>query len=315
MALRRTRVWRSGSEVLKKRAPGAWQGLAEQWGKAADALEPLQLVRDYPLSWWNAQRDPRAFENLQSFVMFVGYPRSGHSIVGSLLNAHPNLVIGHRLRVLRYVGAGFGRQQLCGMVLLADERFARLGRVGSKRYNYSVPGQWQGRYRDLQVIGDSNVTNNYLRRRPELLPRLRQVMDLPVKLVHVVRNPYDNISTMSIRNRLSLQEAMDRYFSLCEGAALIQAASPSEDWFDLRHEDLLDDPILWLERLCTFVGVRAHQGYLEACSSVLYRSPHQSRQEVDWSPEMIRQVHARMAPYPFLQDYSFEEPAAPAPAN
>ncbi len=310
--MRHNRLWRAGSETLKQRAPDAWSALAHRWGRAADALEPLQLVRDHPLSLWTARRDPRAFQNLESFVMFIGYPRSGHSIIGSLLNAHPNIVIGHRLRVLRYVGFGFNRQQLCGMVLLADERFARLGRVGSKRYNYSVPGQWQGRYRDLRVIGDSNVTNNYLRRRPELLPRLREVMGLPVRLVHVVRNPYDNISTMSIRNRLTLQEAADRYFSLCEGAATIQAASAAGDWFDLRHEDLLDDPTILLDRLCTFVGVPAHQGYLDACAGVLYRSPHQSRREVDWSPEMIQQVQDRLQPFAFLHGYSFEEPATSA---
>ncbi|HSH59747.1 MAG TPA: hypothetical protein VK988_08945 [Acidimicrobiales bacterium] len=269
-------------------------------------------MRDYPLSLWTARRGERSFENLKSFVMFIGYPRSGHSIVGSLLNAHPNVVIGHRLRVLRYVHARFGRKQLCGMVMLADERFARLGRVGSKRYNYSVPGQWQGRYCDLQVIGDSNVTNNYLRRKPELLPRLREVMGVPVKLVHVVRNPYDNISTMSIRNRLTLQEAADRYFTLCDGAALIQTGTAVDDWFDLRHEDLLDDPMLWLDRLCVFVGVAAHQDYLNACASVLYRNPHHSRHEVDWSHEMIQQVQSRMVAYPFLRGYAFEQPAASA---
>ena len=34
------------------------------------------------------------FDDLKAFVMFVGYPRSGHSIVGALLDAHPHLTVG-----------------------------------------------------------------------------------------------------------------------------------------------------------------------------------------------------------------------------
>jgi len=41
--------------------------------------------------------------------MFVGYPRSGHSVIGSLLNAHPDMVVAHELNALRYVQAGFSR--------------------------------------------------------------------------------------------------------------------------------------------------------------------------------------------------------------
>ena len=313
--VRRAGPWRVASDQLKQRSPGTWDRIAGLSGRVEPLLEPLGLARDYPLSLAVGVANRAQFRDVSGFVMFVGYPRSGHSIVGSLLNAHPNVVIGHRLRVLRYIEAHYRRDQINGMVLTADRRFARMGRIGSKRYDYSVPNQWQGRFTDLKVIGDSNVTNNYLRTRPGLLGQLRGVMGVPVRVVHVVRNPFDNIATMSLRNEVPLEEAADRYFSLCEGANQVRAGCSEEHWFDLRHEELLEEPEKCLRRLCEFMQIDAADGYLQDCAGILYRQPHLSRSEVTWAPELLASVEERMAAYPHLRGYSFTEPGASFPAE
>ena len=46
------------------------------------------------------------FETIQLYCMFVGYPRSGHSLVGAMFDAHPDIVIAHELDALRYLKAG-----------------------------------------------------------------------------------------------------------------------------------------------------------------------------------------------------------------
>jgi hypothetical protein len=40
--------------------------------------------------------------------MFIGYLRSGHSLIASLLDAHPNPIATHELDALKFVGARFG---------------------------------------------------------------------------------------------------------------------------------------------------------------------------------------------------------------
>ena len=40
-------------------------------------------------------------DGIKTFVMFIGYPRSGHSIVGSLMDAHPHMVIANEFLLLR----------------------------------------------------------------------------------------------------------------------------------------------------------------------------------------------------------------------
>ena len=297
------------TEQFRRRLPGPAQRLSSTWHRLE---EPLELARDAPLATWLGLRNRRELAGARAFVMFVGYPRSGHSIVASLLNAHPDVVIGQRIRVLRHVGFGYRRLQVQGMVMLAEHRFSGSGRIGSKRYDYSVPGQWQGRFRTIRVLGDGNVTNDTLRARPHLLGRLREVIGLPVLVIHVVRNPFDNIATMSVRNRVSLGAAADRYFDLCDGATAVRADCADEHWADVRHEALLEDPQGCLAGLCRFVGVPPDDDYLDACAGVLYKSPHRSRNDVDWPAELRSSVAERSAAYPFLSGYAFDEPQAPA---
>ncbi len=40
-----------------------------------------------------AEGEPQELSDLHAFCMFIGYPKSGHSLVGSLLDAHPDMVI------------------------------------------------------------------------------------------------------------------------------------------------------------------------------------------------------------------------------
>jgi hypothetical protein len=39
------------------------------------------------------------FSNVRTFILFVGYPRSGHSLIGSIMDAHPNVIIAHEVRL------------------------------------------------------------------------------------------------------------------------------------------------------------------------------------------------------------------------
>ena len=105
------------------------------------AIWPREYVRSALL----ARRRP-PLKDVQRFCFFIGYARSGHSLVGSLLNAHPRMVIAHELDALRYVRMGFSRSQIYALLLEQDERFAAIGRTWSG-YDYTVPGAPPGRPR------------------------------------------------------------------------------------------------------------------------------------------------------------------------
>ena len=95
----------------------------------------------------------KKFGDLKTYCMFVGYPRSGHSLVGSILDAHPNMVISHELNALKYLEKGFTRRQLYYLILTNSRRFNMVGRA-HEGYVYHVPNQWNSKFSKLLVLGD-----------------------------------------------------------------------------------------------------------------------------------------------------------------
>lgn len=157
----------------------------------------LQLVRMYVSSRLRSRANSKLFHNIETFTMFVGYPRSGHSLIGSLLDAHPNILIAHELHALKLIRAGFDKNQLFQLLMENSQTMAAKGRRHSG-YSYEVSNQWQGRFSTLKVIGDKKGASSamQLRTSPGLFDFLKATLDLEVKLIHVIRNPYDVLTTM-----------------------------------------------------------------------------------------------------------------------
>ena len=248
------------------------------------------------------------FAGVETYCMFIGYPRSGHSLIGSLLDAHPDMIIAHELDTLQYVAAGLSREQLFYLLLDNSHRFTEQGRVWEE-YSYEVKDQWQGRFRTLRVIGDKKggLSSVRLRRNPTLLDDLRRRVGTRLKLIHVVRNPFDNIST-SLRKKdaPTLEGAIDMYFSMAQVVLQVQRQMPREDFMEVRHETFLEDPAGGLRDLCRFLGQDAPEDYVRDCAAIVKTSPHQSRHDAPWTPQLIELVRREMQKFPFLDGYSYE---------
>ncbi len=276
-------------------------------------LEAARLAALYPPTFVSGLLHRRQVEDLRAFALFVGCSRSGHSLVGSLLDAHPNIVIAHEMGVLKYVRAGYRRPQLFELLRRNSSSFTAAG-SRSKKYDYAVPNQWQGRSSRVLVLGDNMAegATRRLRQKPNLLHRLQTVMAVPVKLIQVVRNPFDNISTIALRTRKrqldsDLARSAEFYFALCETVQKLRQETEPENLIELRHEALIDSPKNVLSHLCRCLGVEATSRYLEDCSGIVYSTPHRSRHDVQWSNELIDDVQEQMLGFDFLAGYSYAD--------
>ena len=240
--------------------------------------------------------------------MFLGFSRSGHSLVGALLDAHPNMIIAHELDVLKYIHTHFNKQQIYYLLLRRSQAFAAKG-CQSGKYAYVVPNQWQGSYETLRIIGDKKGegATRRLQASPWLLQRLLNTIPERLKVIQVVRNPYDNIASISKMYGWHLRQSAEHYFSLCETVATVQKRIPKNDLFELKHEAFVANPRAALQALCHFLGVEASDAYYTDCASIVTQSPHRTRQRVQWEPELIDLIQARMKPFPFLQGYTYAD--------
>lgn len=250
-----------------------------------------------------------AFPDLRAFCLFAGYGRSGHSLVGSLLDAHPDVVVAHEANALRLVAEGMGRDTLFETLLENSRRsFARQRRQSG--YSYVVDGQWQGRYRTLRVIGDKSGgrTTKLIGRTG--LERFAAEVALPLRIVHQTRNPYDLIARRSLVRRdgvpkRTLAEAIADFAAMADvNAELIRSGRHAV--VTIRHEALIADPRGELARLCGFLEVEPDPAYLDACAAIVYESPHRTRDDVSWSAQDRRAVDAVLARHELLRGYSFD---------
>ena len=267
----------------------------------------------YVPSLLGAARNRRLFEGVETYCEFIGYPRSGHSLVGALLNAHPNIAIAHELAAMRYAYLGFNREQIYYLILRNARRSAREGEVLGG-YVYNVPNQWQGRVSDLRVIGDKEGYGTTLRLRlsARYLQRLRSVVRAKLKFIHIVRNPYDIVSTRARRVRKYAESPMlgiQDFFSLCETVADFKETLEPDEIIEMRHESFVHDPQRQLADLCAFLGVEASGEYLRDCASIVFETPRKSRHEgpMKWDRETIDRVRVEAGRFAFLDGYSFEE--------
>jgi hypothetical protein len=296
----------AGFRSLMKRGPAARL-------LGGEGARRLNLARRYLVTAYRARSQPAMFSDVRAFCFFVGHNKSGTSMAGALLDAHPNAMIADEEDALQYVGTSFSREQIFHQLSWGSRREAMKGRVTARRltpYSYLVPGQWQGRAEVLRVIGDSTsgTSTRRLARDPQLLPRLQRLMGgVEVKLIQVIRNPYDPISAMMVRGKRSFANAIDHYFAHCETLSELRRRLGPGQMRAVRYEEFVRGPRETLAGLCAFLGIEPSEGYLSACAGILHAAPDTYCDLVPWDEHWVEVVRGRIAQVDFLRGYSFAD--------
>lgn len=277
-------------------------------------LSKISILFKYCSSLLKGWINYKLFECIRTYIMFIGYPRSGHTLIGALLDAHPNMIVAHELNALQYIRLGFSKNQLFSLLLSNSRNNAKAGRMCTG-YSYAVPGQFQGRYSDLTVIGDKKGGGSafLLKENPSLLNILEQRVGITVKYIHVYRNPFDNITTWGRGGNLvkkpvtekDLELIISKYFATAEMIYQLKKDSKIEI-IDIKHEDFIKHPKEWLKFLVNKIGLETNEDYLESCARIVFENPKKTRHSIDWPEHLINLVMQNMAKYPWLADYNFD---------
>ena len=257
---------------------------------------------------WSAvarHRYRAAFEGVRAFVLFAGYPRSGHSLVGAMLNAHRHTVISHELNVSKLFLAGCDRNVVYSRILARAGWFNLKG--NRSNYEYQIPQQWQGRFEAIHVIGDKGGgwVAEALGNHPDLLKKIRDTVRVPLRFIHVVRNPFDNIAAISKWHHFSIDESIEYYFSLCQTTSWLLEALDSFEIITVHHEDFIHAPEATLSAICNFLNLQVDPEYLAACASITFEKPTNSRRSVTWNAAQMERIEQQRQSYAFLRGYDF----------
>ena len=136
-------------------------------------------------------------DNVRIFFVFLDYPRSGHTILGALMDAHPNMVISHQYNPcinsrLSNKNHLFNEMYRNSYMNAMDVNGARGQNHNKKNYTAYVANSWQGKYdKYIHVIGDKGPCELS----PDKLETIHRTLQTAVKSIIPVRNPFDLIST------------------------------------------------------------------------------------------------------------------------
>jgi hypothetical protein len=210
--------------------------------------------------------------------------------------------------------------QTFNVIYLVSRRQVQRGSVGGGGYTYRVPGQWQGKHRALTIIGDrkAGATSYEIFNNPSLLDTLDRKVPLDKKFIHVIRNPFDTITT-TFRKTLPLRgedadqhlaREINNYFARCSAVRLIERRFGATAVHHMYLEQLIANPVEQLRTLCDFLGVEASEDYLRDCAAIVTKNPHRTRESLEWSGRHVHMVKQGMQECHWLADYNFKSELA-----
>ena len=253
-------------------------------------------------------RNRQAFRDVERFCLLLGYARSGSTLVGSLLNAHPEIVIAQEADALRYVRAGLTRNQLFAIILDRDRQFADIGRR-FHGFEYELSSLDQGRYTQLRVIGDKHASRatKRLHKDPGLLDRLRDFVGVPLGVIQLERNPFDTIASLARNRDIPISKAISVYRRLGHAVDEVRGRLGRDEVLEIRYESIVSEPDTWLPAICRFLGVDAPDNFVQTCSSIVEPSGHGGRVQFDYSRADRDAIDEIIASRPALAGYSFSQ--------
>ena len=110
----------------------------------------------------NKKELSKLYDGVDTFLMFIGYPRSSHSLVGSLLDAHPQIIISNEYHIIEkwhiyrddaLKNSGMQKYLLFYNLHSMSTWQATFGSrakdpafIDDLINSYNVPGAWQGSF-------------------------------------------------------------------------------------------------------------------------------------------------------------------------
>ena len=274
---------------------------------------------------------------IKTFVFFLGHGRSGHSIVGSLMDSHPNMVIASEFDVFTKLSDGSLapiKSKIFNALWISTKKDIAKGleakSTDRKGYNLFVDGLYEGSYEDhIDVIGDKKggITTKLLVTKPDEWSHVYDILNslnITIKVIFVIRNPYDNIGTFlfyegtlntgygdikqsnntySFNPRL-IKKNTEAYF-LYHQAIADARKKYNLEIIEIHVKDLVSDPRGTLLNMCNSLGVTCSEKYLDICTNKIFKGESRTRHLIRWNDNQLLMIQQNIDKYSYLEGYNF----------
>ena len=298
---------------------------------------PVQLQKDRSL---NTHND--IFNSVKKLLLFVGWPRSCHSFVGSILDGHPHILVADEYFLMTKLRTGrlaiqrdviFKALYNSSIRSIKNARSMRARTERMKGYSLLFEDLMQGQFEDhIDIIGDkagahvSMLLNDKTYNISKTFGILKKQLRVDIYVIRVVRNPYDNIATDSVYKhglkeklkemrslentsllqvpKTALSRSAVEYFRLYFASEKVKAAA--DKTIDIHCSDLIDNPREEIIKLCEFLEVQCSEDYISKCASHVFTEESHTSKLINWPPEVKESIQHKLDSIPLFKAYNYK---------
>jgi len=244
------------------------------------------------------------FGDTSCLVIFLGNPRSGTTLIRSILDAHPDIVISNEVNILRLLLKGYDWDSVVNNVILNARDFRRNPIWND--YNYIIDYHISDkREANPKIIGDKKAgqTTQTILDNPQIIQELIAWAPIPVKVIHCYRDPLDVIATKVINNKKDILWNIFKYFEYEQCVLKTVSLIGHENYHAVCHEEFIEQPTRKISALLNFLSITESKDYSEACKKVVSKRPIKSRHKIIYSDKELKSIRTSSLLFDHLKNY------------
>jgi hypothetical protein len=248
------------------------------------------------------------WDDLQSYVIFLRYKRSGSALLQNLIDAHPNAIFPRAEEAY----ANFekkDKEEILSGIWKHSKKFTHKD-FYANGYRYPIEGTGRIEGHSPLVVGHKSSTRRFLEMDTDRFLAWRAKMGVPLSIVHLVRDPYKQIEARWQqkewrRNNAPLHKLIDELEPVFEANMEVRrACNMGLGWYhQIYLEDLIQDPKKIMKNLVSFLKLPENKEHLERGAELVFEED-EVYANVTWTQLERERIERLIKKYPlFLRRY------------
>jgi hypothetical protein len=224
----------------------------------------------------------------KALLIFIGSPRTGSTLLGQILNYHPECLISNEARfITKVVAQGISFEEALNDVIIRAREQFKTGLENDKKFGKTIDiDRYQNKWlsfkdlskdsdfkkREIKVIGDKKAGGNiqtFIDNPNEMLKFLDAHPN--ALLLQIIRNPVDAaVSLMKSHGFRPFEKACEEIVMKTH-TAYVLGKRVSNPYHYMYYEDLMADPEVEIRKILNWLNVECSNNWLDKISSKINR--------------------------------------------
>jgi hypothetical protein len=210
--------------------------------------------------------------NNLKYLFFVGSGRTGSTLLGQIINKHPECLISNENRFLQEIIENKKNyiDSIKNMINNAYYQFANgLGKNEQYQKDWKDINYFK-KSKIIKVVGDKKQGGNvsiYNNHKEKFLDLIHKLGEKNTYFIQITRNPIDSIASYQISHNYSLEESKNRVLS--DTISGYEIISKFKNGKLIYYEDLLNNTEDVLTSLCDYLNLTWCDEWLSSVTNVI----------------------------------------------